>query len=126
MMTTFEYQIDATQTEQAQSQVWNPTPNVAQTKQTQAEEADQAVDKVVEKKKKVAKVVEKKKQVIKAIKKKKQVAKAVDKKKKVDKKNTQSPTRSNDRLKYVWRSKNNVGSDSNSAVSYLEKNENTT
>ncbi|KAI5394406.1 hypothetical protein KIW84_061188 [Lathyrus oleraceus] len=116
MMTAFEDQIDATQTEQAQSQVCNPTPNVAQTEKTQAEEVDQAVDKVVEKKKKVTKVVEKKKQVVKAIKKKKQVAKAVDKKKKVDKKNTQSPKKSSDRLKYVCRSKINVGSDSTSTA----------
>ena len=38
---------------------------------------------------------------------KKQVAKAIEKKKKVDKKNTQAPKRSNDRLKYVWIAKNN-------------------
>ncbi|KAI5432711.1 hypothetical protein KIW84_020131 [Lathyrus oleraceus] len=97
----------------------NPTHDVTQIEQTQVEKADQAVDKVVENKKKVAKaienkkqvakVVEKKKQMAKAVEKKKQVAKAVENKKKVDKKNTHAPKRSSDMLKYVWRYKNNIG-----------------
>lgn len=40
----------------------------------------------------------------------------VDKKKKVDEKNTRAPKKSIDRLKSVWRSKNNVGFGSTSVA----------
>ena len=107
---------DAAEIEQQQSKVWNPTPDDAQNEQTQAEKTNQTVDKVVEKKKKIVNAVEKKKQVAKEVEKKKQVAKAVEKNEKLDVKNTYASKRSNDRLKSIWRSKNNVGPGSTSVA----------